>query len=131
MASQHRHRHSVLVLEDVRETATLMRSMLTVSGFSVALAADEQDAIRCARTDAPDLIVISLAGSTDQILAVATRIRQEAGISKRVPVVIFCVPTIPEGSEVEIEPQTYLARLQDFNQLRTMLGRLLSAGSEA
>jgi CheY-like chemotaxis protein len=119
----------VLVLEDVRETATLIRSLLTSSGFRVALAADEEDAITRARAEPPDVVVISLGLETEQLIAVADRIRENAGMAEQLPIVIFCVPTIPEGSELEVRAKTYLVRLDDFNQLRTMLGRLLATGS--
>jgi CheY-like chemotaxis protein len=119
----------VLVLEDVRETATLIRSLLTSSGFRVALAADEEDAITRARAEPPDVVVISLALETEQLIAAADRIRENAGMAEELPIVIFCVPTIPEGSEIEARAKTYLVRLDDFNQLRTLLGRLLAIGS--
>lgn len=127
MTIDHRRRGLVLVLEDIRETATLIRSLLTSSGFCVALAQDEQDAIARARTEAPDAVVICLGLDTTQHLAVAERIRKDAGLTKQLPIVIFCASTIPEGSEVEVCETTYLARPDDFNQLRRMLGRLLSA----
>lgn len=128
MAVCHQRLRFVLVLEDVRETATLIRSLLTSSGFCVALAADEEDAIARARAEVPDVIVISLGLDTDQLIAAADRIRDNAGLTEQLPIVIFCVPTIPEGSEIEVGANTYLARLDDFNQLRTMLGRLLPVG---
>lgn len=129
MVIDYRERKIVLVVEDVREIATLIRSMLASSGFCVSLAADEQDAITRARTETPDVIVISLGVDTDQRIAVANRIRETAGMSKQPPIVIFCVPSIPEGTELEVSTQTYLVRLDDFNQLRRMLGRFLSVGS--
>jgi two-component system, OmpR family, phosphate regulon response regulator PhoB len=122
-------RRFVLVLEDVRETATLIRSLLTSSGFRVVLAADEQDAITRARAEPPDVVVISLGLETEQLIAVADRIRVNAGMAEQLPIVIFCVPSIPEGSEIEVHAKTYLVRPNDFNQLRSMLGRLLAAGS--
>lgn len=131
MAVEPRKPGCVLVLEDVQETATVIRQLLNRSGFCVALAADEQDAITQARAEAPDVVVISLGLETDQLIAVADRIRERAGITKQLPIVIFCVPTIPEGSEVEVRTMTYLTRLDDFNQLRNMLGRLVSAHSES
>ena len=129
MALTHRTRRSVLVLEDVRETATLIRSLLTSSGFYVALATDEQDAITRARAEVPDVMVISLGLDTDQLIATANRIRERAQMRGQLPIVIFCVPTIPEGTEIEVRTNTYLARPNDFNQLRKMLGRLISDDS--
>lgn len=121
------YRGFVLVLEDVRETATLIRSMLTSSGFCVALAEDEQAAIDRARVGFPDVILICLGSNTDQLIATADRIRQNAGLPKQLPIVISCTQTIPEGSELEVRGTTYLVKLDDFDQLRKMLGRLSSS----
>ena len=122
-------RRLVLVLEDVRETATLIRSLLIKSGFRVMLAEDEQDAIASLGAEPPDVIVICLGLETEEHIAVADRLRKNAGMAEQPPIVIFCVRTIPEGSEMEVRAKTYLIRPDDFNQLRTMLCRLLATNS--
>jgi hypothetical protein len=38
---------------------------------------------------------------------------------------MFCILTVPEGAEAEVAPNIYATRLESFNQLRTLLTRLL------
>jgi len=43
-----------------------------------------------------------------------------------IPVVIFYVVTIAEGAEVEIAPNVFLVRPDNFDQLRNLIHRLLT-----
>lgn len=115
----------VMVLEDVEETAYLIDKMLKKSGYCVTLARSEEDAILRGRFHSPDLILMSLGMGPERLLATAHRIRRQAGLSQDVAVVIFCMPTIPEGAELEVDKNIYVTRPDNFNQLRELLHRLL------
>lgn len=120
----------LLVLEDIEETASLIERMLKRNGYCVTLARSEDDAIWRARTLSPNLILMSLGIESDQLIAAANRIREEAGISQDVAVVIFCVGTIPEGAVMEVGTNIFVTRPDNFNQLRELLHRLLSNGTD-
>src|ERR1700751_1382276 len=90
----------ILVLEDVEETGFLIDKMLQGNGYRVALARNEEDAIMRARMQSPDLILMSLDHGPELLLVTAHRIRQKAGLSQDVAIVIFCVPSIPQGAEM-------------------------------
>jgi CheY-like chemotaxis protein len=124
LVEQHQ-RQVILVLEDVEETGCLIDKMLKGNGYSVTLAKTEEDAIMRARLQSPDLILMSLGLGPELLLATAHRIRQQAGLSQDVAIVIFCVPTIPEGAEIEVSKNIYLTRPDNFNQLRELFHRLL------
>ena len=124
LVEQHK-RQVILVLEDVEETACLIDKMLKGNGYSVSLARNEEDAIMRARSQSPDLILMSLGLGPELLLATAHRIRQQAGLSQDVAIVIFCVPTIPEGAEMEVSKNVYVTRPDNFNQLRELFHRLL------
>jgi CheY-like chemotaxis protein len=126
MTLQHQQRQTILVLEDIEETACLIEKMLNGNGYCVTLARTEEDAIFRGRFQAPDLILMSLDLGSERLLATAHRIRRQAGLSQDVAVVIFCVPTIPEGAEMEVDKNVYVTRPDNFNQLRELLHRLLS-----
>lgn len=119
----------ILVLEDVEETGFLLDKMLQGNGYRVALARNEEDAIMRARVQSPDLILMSLDHEPEMLVATANRLRQEAGLSQDVAIVIFCVPTIPQGAEMEVSKNVYVTRPDNFNQLRGLLHRLLYSGS--
>ena len=116
----------ILVVEDVHETRDGIETLLMSDGYSVALARDERDAIESAQRTRPDLILVSLAGSPDDVVFSARSIRQRAGVNECVPVVVFCIEGIDDGEEVEIAENVHLTRPDNFNQLRSLIARLLN-----
>ena len=115
----------ILVVEDVDETRHGIEKLLIVDGYRVAVARDEQDGIESARRQRPDLILVSLAGLPREVIVSARRIREKAALGEDVPVVVFCVDEIAEGDEVAIGQNVHLTRPDNFNQLRSLLARLL------
>ena len=116
---------AVLVVEDVHETRDGIEKLLKVDGYRVAVARDERDAIESAQRIPPDLILVSLAGSPRQVVVTARRIRELAKIKENVPVVVFCNEEIGEGEEIAIGHNVHVTRPDNFNQLRSLLTRLL------
>ena len=53
---------------------------------------------------------MSLGGLPVEVLLAAARIRQRAGLGDEIPVVVFCVPTIPEGEEVAMANNIHVIR---------------------
>ena len=115
----------ILVVEDVQETREGIEKLLLVDGYRVALARDEQDGIESARQQRPDLILVSLAGLPREVILSARRIRESAAIGEDVPVVVFCVDEIGQGDEIAIGENVHVTRPDNFNQLRSLLARLL------
>lgn len=94
-------------------------------GYRVSLARDSDDAIENALQKRPDLMLVSLPGSPNDVILAASHIRQAAN-SELVPVVIFCVDGICEGEEVAIGQNIHLTLPDNFNQLRSLLARVLT-----
>ena len=115
----------ILVVEDVDETRHGIERLLIVDGYRVALARNEQEGVESARREQPDLILVSLAGAAREVIVSARRIRDKAEIGEDVPVVVFCVDEIAEGDEVAIGGNLHVTRPDNFNQLRSLLARLL------
>ena len=115
----------ILVVEDVQETREGIKKLLLADGYRIALARDEQDGIESARQQRPDLILVSLAGIPREVILSARRIRESAAIGEDVPVVVFCIDDIAQGDEVAIGENVHLTRPDNFNQLRSLLARLL------
>lgn len=116
----------VLVVEDVAETRDGIERLLKADGYRVAVARDEQDAIKSARLKTPDLILLSLAGLSSEVTATARRIRERAEVGEGVPIVVFCIEEVAEGDEVAIGQNVYVTRPDNFNQLRSLISRLVS-----
>jgi CheY-like chemotaxis protein len=115
----------ILVVEDVHETRDGIEKLLKADGYRVSLARDESEAIENAQQNSPDLILVSLAGSPNEIIMTAKRIREAAEQGPQVPVVIFCLEGIDEGEELAIEQNVHLTCPDNFNQLRGLLVRVL------
>jgi two-component system, OmpR family, response regulator MprA len=116
----------ILVVEDVNETRDGIEKLLKTDGYRVAVARDETDAIDSAKRQRPDLILVSLAGLPHEVIVSACRVRERSAVGEDVPVVVFYVEDIAEGDEVAIGRNVHLTRPDNFNQLRSLLSRLLS-----
>jgi len=116
---------AVLVVEDVAETRDGIEKLLKADGYRVAVARDERDAIESAQLKIPDLILVSLAGPPSDVILTARRIREGAEVGVNVPVVVFCNEEIGEGDEVAIGQNVHVTRPDNFNQLRSLITRLL------
>lgn len=116
---------TILVVEDVAETRDGIEKLLKADGYRVALARDEVDAIESAQQRPPDLFLVSLAGLPLEVIVTARRIRERAEVGEQVPVVVFCIEELPAGDEVAIGHNVYVTRPDNFNQLRSLLTRLL------
>ncbi len=110
----------ILVVEDVEETCVGIERLLRSDDYAVIGARDETEAISLCHSIPPDLVLMSLGVDAVQLGAIAKRIRERAGLSDTVPIVLFCVTTVDEGA-----PNLYLTRSDNFNQLRRLFGRLL------
>jgi CheY-like chemotaxis protein len=116
---------AVLVVEDVAETRDGIERLLVADGYCVAVARDERDAIESAQRKRPDLILVSLAGLAPEVIVTARRIRERAEVGEGVPIVVFCVGEVVEGNEVAIGRNIHITRPDNFNQLRSLIARLL------
>lgn len=119
----------ILVVEDVQETRDAIEALLKRSGYNVVSARGEEDAVERMTWNQPDLMLISLGGPSDQVLDTARRIRARAGLGDRIPVVIFSIHSVPQGSEQEIGENIYVTRPDNFDQLRELLARVLQRSS--
>jgi CheY-like chemotaxis protein len=124
MNVQSERRQVILLLDDIEETRHLTEKMLG-NNFCIMRAEGEEEAILKARSESPNLILMSLGLGLEQLIATAQRLRQNAALGEEVTIVIFCVPTIPEGAEMEVHKNIYVTRPDNFNQLRGFLHRLL------
>ena len=116
----------ILVVEDVHETRDGIETLLTADRYRVAVARDDADAIERAQRVKPHLILVGLAGSPREVIFRALSIRRRAEVGEGVPVVVFCIEGIEEGDEVAIGKNVHLTRPDNFNQLRSLIARLLN-----
>jgi CheY-like chemotaxis protein len=119
----------ILVIADDEELRDGIEALLQSDGYRVYAAKKEIDAIDTATRHQPDLILVSLNQTVDAVTAAASRIRTGAGLSASVPVVMFCIVTLAQGEEMLIGQNVYATRLDNFDQLRKLLTRLLHSSA--
>jgi len=125
MSTETDQRSTILVLEDVEETRDGIEALLKTDGYRVVPARSEAEAVGQAQREPPSLILVCLWGTESAVSSAAARVRASAALSESVPIVIFCSPTLAEGAEMEIGPNIYVIRPDNFDQLRALLRRLL------
>jgi len=120
----------IMVVEDVQETREIIEKLLNRDGYCVMPARDEDEAVERARSNPPDLILISLGGTSDRVVSAARKIRARADLTHRTPVVIFSSTMVPEGEEWEIEGNIHITTPDNFDQLRGLIRRVMPASSQ-
>lgn len=114
-----------MVVENIEEIRDGIEMLLKVDGYQVEPARTTEEAILKARLQPPNLLLMCPTGLTAHVIQSANQIRQEASLREEVPIVIFSVEEVPEGEEVAIDHNIYLTQLDNFNQLRAIIQRLL------
>lgn len=117
----------ILVVDDVEEVLDGVEKLLQADGYSVDTARSEERAVECARRSPPQLILLNLDETPDQVTATARRIRTWGQLDSCVPVVVFCVEWVAEGTEVHLGDNLHATQPDNFNQLRRFLARLLQS----
>ncbi len=123
---------TILVVNDIEATRKSIKILLGHDGYQIKTARNERQAAKSARFKQPDLMLVSLDGKTDDIVAGIHRIREQAALTENVPIVIFCAGESQKACEVNIERNIYLTCPDNFNNLRDFISRLLqkSQGSK-
>ena len=117
----------IVVLEDDDETRRGIERLLLTSGYRVQAERNADAALARIRLSLPDLLLISTGASRENRLRIARQICTESRLRKHhLPVVIFCDADLEEGEERHVGNNFYLARPNNFDQLRALIKRLLA-----
>jgi CheY-like chemotaxis protein len=119
------HAIIILVVEDAQEMRDAIEALLRRDGYWVTPARNEEDAVARIHDNPPDLILISFEGTTEHVLSAARRIRDRSGLTTSTPIVIFSITNFPEGVEELIGGNIFITAPDNFDQLRTLLTRVL------
>jgi len=115
----------ILVIADVEETRIGIEKLLTADRYSVLAVRGPADLAHLSRDISPDLVLMTLSTSKTELVTIAHQTRKALQLSDNVPVVLFAVTNLEEGSEIKIEPNIYLTHPDNFNQLRRLINRLV------
>ena len=116
----------ILVVDDDQSIATAFQKFLDHEGHACLLASNAEDAVRLVGERSPDLVIMDVRMPGTDGLAALQTIRQQHG---SVPVVIM---TAHGTSQTSIDAMRagafeYVTKPLDLDQLRDVIGRVLSA----
>jgi CheY-like chemotaxis protein len=116
---------TILLVEDSEDNRSMMRRLLELDGYRVLEAVNGEQAIKRAREDRPDLILMDLSLPRVDGLAATRRIRQLTDL-RRVPIVVVSAHDTAEFHREALAAgcDEYVTKPIDFGQLEDVLSRL-------
>lgn len=122
-------RPAILLVEDDDDARPGMRRMLEAEGYRVLVTIDERDAheLTGSAQAHADLILLDQGMSPEETLAAGRRIRDRSEHCRTAPVVVIAsdYEDSEEGTDDQITSGEWVTYLEDAEQLRALLNRLL------
>lgn len=124
------NRRTIFLIEEDDDTRPILRKNLKNDGYRVLLALDEEDALERVNGYGAnaDLVLINLVGkSLEAVLAAGRRIRAHAKYDGHTPLVVMAEKygADLEGTDVHVGANDWITYLEDHDQLKNLLTRLL------
>jgi len=117
---------TVLLVEDTEDNRFMMRRLLEMAGYGVVEATNGEEAVRLAKSERPDLILMDLSLPVIDGLAATRAIRKLDGFGK-VPIVAVSAHDTSDFQTDAITAgcDSYITKPIDFSQLEVLIARLL------
>jgi len=118
----------VLVVEDHEDTRVLLKTMLEMHGYRVALAEDGEEGVRLAHSERPCLVIMDASLPRLDGLAATRRIRSDSEL-KGVPVVFLSGHAQPDfrAAALDAGGTDFLVKPVSLEHLASVLERHLHA----
>ena len=134
MSTEPGNRATIFLVEEDDEARPILRHNLQRYGYRVIVAVDEGDALeRVGGGHVPaDLVLINLVHkSPEDVLHIGRRIREHARYDGHTPLVVLAEKYGPnvEGTDVNVGGNDWIAYLEEHDQLKNLLARLLNKPS--
>ena len=122
---------TIFLVEEDDETRPFLKQNLQRDGYRIAIALDEEDALERISGGhvRADLVLINLVGkSPEDMLSVGRRIREHAKYDGHTPLVVLAEKygADMEGTDVNVGGNDWITYLEEHDQLKNLLSRLLS-----
>lgn len=129
MSGERFDKQKVLVVEDFEDNRFMMRRLLEMSGYSVVEAENGEEAVRRAAEERPDLILMDLSLPLLDGLSATRSIRQNTN-SRDVPIIAVSAHDTADfhAQALAAGCNEYVTKPIDFDELETLLARLLEKG---
>ena len=118
---------TVLLVEDTEDNRFMMRRLLEMSGYRVVEAMNGEEAVRLARAESPQLILMDLSLPVIDGLA-ATRLIRKVPALEATPIIAVSAHDTSDfqAEAVEAGCNSYVTKPIDFNQLELLIQQLLT-----
>ncbi len=130
MSKEREHQLTIFLVEEDSETRTVLKSNLQRYGYHVVIALNEEDALeRASGGVQADLVLVDTVGvPVEEALNVGRRIREFAKQNGHTPLVVLAEKygTDVEGTDVNVVGNDWITYLEDPDQLKNLLARLVS-----
>lgn len=134
MSTDNGKRPTIFLIEEDDDTRPLLKRNLREQGYHVTTALDEEDALERLEGGRAsyDLLLLDVVGvETEEALESARRVHQRAEMDSMTPIVVMAEKygEDMEGKDVDVGENVYITYLEDSEQLRILLARLLPSVS--
>lgn len=118
---------TVLLVEDTEDNRFMMRRLLEMSGYRVVEAMNGEEAVRLARDESPQLILMDLSLPVIDGLAATRLIRQVPALEATPIIAVSAHDTSDFQAEaVEAGCNSYVTKPIDFTELEELIQQLLT-----
>ena len=116
----------ILVVEDTEDNRFMMRRLLEMAGYRVVEAANGEEAVKRAKAESPQLILMDLSLPVIDGLAATRRIRKLPGFEHTPIVAVSAHDTADfQADAIEAGCNSYITKPIDFNELEHLIAQLL------
>jgi Response regulator containing a CheY-like receiver domain and an HD-GYP domain len=118
---------TVLLVEDTEDNRFMMRRLLEMSGYRVVEAMNGEEAVKLARAETPQLILMDLSLPVIDGLA-ATRLIRKLPALQSTPIIAVSAHDTSDFQDEAVEAgcNSYVTKPIDFNQLEKLIEQLLT-----
>jgi CheY-like chemotaxis protein len=117
---------TVLLVEDTEDNRFMMRRLLEMSGYRVIEAMNGEEAVKLAKRESPQLILMDLSLPVSDGLA-ATRLIRKLPEFEATPIIAVSAHDTSDFQSEAIDAgcNSYVTKPIDFNELEELIGQLL------
>lgn len=117
---------TVLLVEDTEDNRFMMRRLLEMAGYRVVEAMNGEEAVKLAKSECPQLILMDLSLPVIDGLAATRLIRKLPGCQSTPIIAVSAHDTSDFQSEaIEAGCNSYVTKPIDFNDLEELIAQLL------
>ena len=117
---------TVLLVEDTEDNRFMMRRLLEMAGYQVVEAMNGEEAVKLAKSESPQLILMDLSLPVIDGLA-ATRLIRKLPTCQSTPIIAVSAHDTSDFQSEAIEAgcNSYVTKPIDFNDLEELIAQLL------